>query len=134
MASNLNKKSKSSVYQPLSFYLNLPWSYTIEKCEEDGDSYYLMRINELPGCMTDGKTLEEAAEQIHEALEGYLLGMMDANNPIPTPVSREKFKGKIALRTSSDKHYRLAKVAQRYGKSVNKLIEEAIENYLASLD
>jgi len=38
----------------------------------------------------------------------------------------EDFKGSITYRTSKERHYRLAKQAKLYGKSINAFIDEAI--------
>ena len=45
-------------------------------------------------------------------------------------VAASDFKGKIPYRTTSDRHYRLAKKAREKGKSINKIVDEAVEYYL----
>jgi predicted RNase H-like HicB family nuclease len=35
------------------------------------DKAYLVEFPDLPGCLTEGKTLEEAAQNAKEALTGY---------------------------------------------------------------
>lgn len=42
-------------------------------------------VPELPGCMTHGKTYEEAVKQGKEAIEGWLNVAKDLNWPIPSP-------------------------------------------------
>ena len=56
----------------LSYYMNLPWSYTIEKEYDHNKRYYIIRVNELPGICTDGETIEEVMENIKEAIEGAI--------------------------------------------------------------
>lgn len=40
--------------------------------EQDEDGYFVASVPELPGCHTQGKTLEEARKRIKEATELYL--------------------------------------------------------------
>jgi predicted RNase H-like HicB family nuclease len=40
--------------------------------EQDEDGYYVATVPELPGCHTQGKTLEIARKRIKEAIELYL--------------------------------------------------------------
>lgn len=49
---------KMSKKKTLDYYLNLPWTYTIEAAKEDGKVQYIVSVNELPGICTDASTLE----------------------------------------------------------------------------
>ena len=40
--------------------------------QRDEDGYYVARVPALPGCHTQGKTLEQAESRIKEAIELYL--------------------------------------------------------------
>ena len=40
--------------------------------EEGKDGYYVVTVPSLPGCISQGKTKEEALENIKEAIEIYL--------------------------------------------------------------
>ena len=40
--------------------------------EEGEDGYYVVTVPSLPGCISQGKTKEEALENIKEAIELYL--------------------------------------------------------------
>jgi len=37
----------------------------------------------LPGCVSQGKTKEEAVENIREAIEGYVLALQQDGLPVP---------------------------------------------------
>ena len=41
-------------------------------CEKDEDGHFIMECPELPGCLTEGDTLEEALESINEAIAGCI--------------------------------------------------------------
>ena len=49
----------------VEYYLNLPWSYSIAQEEDMKEGrYYVIRVNELPGAITDAPTIEEATKAI----------------------------------------------------------------------
>jgi antitoxin HicB len=56
------------------------------------DKSYLVEFPDLPGCLTEGKTLEEAQHNAKEALTGYLASLFERNLKIPEP-SANKGKG-----------------------------------------
>jgi Uncharacterized conserved protein len=47
------------------------------------DGYYVAECPSLPGCVSQGKTKEEAIESIKEAIEGYILALQDDHIPVP---------------------------------------------------
>jgi antitoxin HicB len=53
---------------------------------------YTARVPALPGCVTYGRTREEALSRVKEAIEGFIEGLEKAGEPIPkevTPVEME---------------------------------------------
>ena len=44
---------------------------------------YCVEVPALPGCFTDGKTVADAIGNAKEAVEGYILSLMDDGLPIP---------------------------------------------------
>jgi predicted RNase H-like HicB family nuclease len=53
--------------------------------EEGGG--YLIEFPDVPGCMSDGETPEEAIPNGRDALKCYLLTMKELGEPIPEPGS-----------------------------------------------
>ena len=47
-----------------------------ELSKEDGGGY-LASVPDLPGCMADGETVDEAAEEARDAIEAYLKALDD---------------------------------------------------------
>ncbi|MCA1915704.1 type II toxin-antitoxin system HicB family antitoxin [Methanospirillum hungatei] len=41
-------------------------------CEKDEEGHFVMECIELPGCLSEGDTLEEALESINEAIAGCI--------------------------------------------------------------
>jgi predicted RNase H-like HicB family nuclease len=112
----------------LDYYLNLPYTYIIEWSDVDG--CFLGSIVELERNMTCGQTREEVLANLKEALASYVATSFDNNMEIPEPLKIDDFKGNITYRTSKERHYKLAKQAKLYGKSINAFIDEAINEKL----
>ena len=104
-------------------YVNMPWSFTVE--QEEG--YFVVSVNELPGICTDAKTIHEAMKGIKEAIAAAIELYLDQGKEIPIPISKTKFKGKIAYRTSPKRHYRIAKAAQQKQKSLSKMLDILVD-------
>lgn len=49
--------------------------------EKDEAGYYAAEVPALPGCLSQGKTYEEALANIKEAIEGWL-EVMESKQPI----------------------------------------------------
>ena len=108
----------------LNYYLNLPYTYVIEWSSADG--CFLGSIVELERNMTCGQTREEVLANLKDALASYVATSLNNNMEIPEPLKIEDFKGSITYRTSKERHYKLAKQAKLYGKSINAFIDEAV--------
>ena len=55
------------------------------------DKAYLVEFPDLPGCLTEGDSLEEAKQNARDALTGYLASIFERNFRIPEP---SKIKGR----------------------------------------
>ncbi len=62
--------------------MNKTYTILLTPCEADEGGYYV-RVPALPGCITDGDTLEEAMANAKEAIEGYVLTLQDRGIPVP---------------------------------------------------
>ena len=49
------------------------------------DKSYLVEFPDLPGCLTEGDTIDEAKEMAREALTGYLASVFERELKIPSP-------------------------------------------------
>jgi predicted RNase H-like HicB family nuclease len=47
------------------------------------DGYFVAECPSLPGCISQGKTREEAIANIKEAIKGYVLALQEDNLPVP---------------------------------------------------
>jgi predicted RNase H-like HicB family nuclease len=51
--------------------------------EQDEDGVFVATCPALPGCVSQGRTRAEAAENIREAIEGYLKSLKKHGDPVP---------------------------------------------------
>lgn len=47
------------------------------------DGYWVAECPSLPGCISQGKTREEAVANIKEAIEGYVVSLKEDGLPVP---------------------------------------------------
>ena len=47
------------------------------------DGYWVVECPSLPGCLTQGKTKEEAIANIKEAIQGYIEALEEDRLPVP---------------------------------------------------
>jgi predicted HicB family RNase H-like nuclease len=66
-------------------------------------------------------------KNILEAIEAAVILYLENGKPIPEPVRKEEYKGNIAYRTTSERHYTIAKIAKRMHKSISKTLDEVID-------
>jgi len=57
--------------------------------EQDEDGVYVVSVPELPGCISQGKSREEALANIRDAISGYLASLRKHNEPIPPSIEEE---------------------------------------------
>jgi len=57
--------------------------------EPDEDGVFVAECASLPGCISQGKTRDEAIANIKEAITGYLASLKKHNEPVPWPITEE---------------------------------------------
>lgn len=57
--------------------------------EQDEDGMFAVHCPNLPGCISQGKTREEALRNIQEAIAGYAESLKKHGEPIPPPITEE---------------------------------------------
>ena len=57
--------------------------------EQDEDGMFIATCPALPGCISEGKTRNEALENIRDAVDGYLTSLKKHNEPIPPQLDEE---------------------------------------------
>ena len=64
----------------------MKWRTTIA---QDEDGVFIAECPALPGCVSQGKTREEAVANIREAIDCYLESLQQHDEPIPPPITEE---------------------------------------------
>lgn len=105
--------------KPLEYYLNL--KYPI-KIIPDVTGGYVAEIEDLPGCFTQGETLEETYQNIEEARHLWMEVVYEEGEDIPLPGGEEKYSGKFFIRAPKSLHRKLNKMAEREGVSLNQFL------------
>lgn len=62
----------------------------------DEDGMYIARVPALPGCHTQGKTLDQAESRIKEAIQAYLESLAADKQSLPTYFERT-FVGMVTV-------------------------------------
>ena len=105
--------------KPLEHYLNLKYPVTFEAAPEGG---YFVQIKDLPGCYSQGETLQEAMEMIEEARQLWLESAYENGLDIPLPREDREYSGKFNVRFPKSLHRRLEQMADREGVSLNQFL------------
>ncbi|MCL5960729.1 MAG: type II toxin-antitoxin system HicB family antitoxin [Chloroflexi bacterium] len=58
------------------------YEYTII-LEAEQEGIYTVSVPALPGCFTQGKTIDEAIERAQEAITGYIQTLVQLGEPVP---------------------------------------------------
>jgi len=58
----------------------------------DGSGGYVVEFPDLPGCVTEGKDLEEAIEMGMDAACGWILGELEEGNTVPEASEHDKIE------------------------------------------
>ncbi len=82
---------------------------------------YLAEVPDLPGCMSDGDTPEQALASVNRAIKEWIAAAKKIGRPIPPPGTAGNFSGKWVQRVPKSLHQKLAEQAKREGVSLNSL-------------
>jgi antitoxin HicB len=98
----------------------------LSKAEGGG---YLAEYPEIPGCMSDGETIEEAIANGREALRDCLAVFKESGRPAPKPgVEAAQWRQRLP-RTL---YLKLTEQARREGVSINSLVTAMIAEAIGS--
>lgn len=102
----------------LDYYMGLPYSITLHPSPEGG---YAIAIPELPGCITQADTADEALGMIEDAKRCWLESCIEDGIEIPEP-HRDDYSGRFNVRVPKSLHRYLAELAKKENVSLNQLI------------
>ena len=109
--------------------VNALYPILIEALTEEDGGGYVASSPDLPGCMTDGETQEEALSNMHDAIDSWLEASAIEVLGIPKPsmhVSSVKYSGKFTTRVHPTLHKEVTDYSKHIGVSVNQVINNAL--------
>lgn len=110
------KATSTQARKGLDHYLGLPWTFVLVPDQESG---FTIKVAELPGCMSQGETVEEAYAMIRDALEAWLSVALEDGQVIPEPGDDDQYSGKFQVRVPKSVHRKLAERAKAEDASLN---------------
>lgn len=111
----------------LAYFMGLPYTYTLIPDLEDGG--YVIRVNELQGCISQGDTAEEATTRVRDAMECWIESAIEAGRPVPEPGAADElsaYSGRFNVRVPRHVHRDLAQAAEKEGVSLNLYVATAL--------
>ncbi len=98
------------------------YPFTIQHLSLENGGGYLIEFPDLPGCMSDGDTIEEAIKNGHDAIVCWIAAAKESGRKIPKPGELEQQSGKWVQRVPKSVHLRLVEKAKKEGVSLNTLV------------
>lgn len=107
----------------LDYYLSLKYPFKVETISQEEGGGFVITYPDLPGCMSDGETIEEALVNGEDASKAWIQTAYEKSIIVPEPNTViDKFSGRITLRTPKSLHKDLVEQAEKEGISLNQYI------------
>jgi predicted RNase H-like HicB family nuclease len=78
------------------------------------DGYWVVECPSLPGCLSQGKTKEEALKNIKEAINCYIHSLEEDNLPIPEEKLETKVHCRSGLPTAINRNRNVALTSEKF--------------------
>lgn len=107
------------------------YPFTVRPLSEKEGGGYFIEFPDLPGCVSDGDTIEEAIANGKDAVKSWIKAAREMKREIPTIKKQEKQSGKWVQRVPKSIHSRLINIAREEKTSLNTLVITMITESLA---
>jgi predicted RNase H-like HicB family nuclease len=100
------------------------YGHIISPLSDDDGGGYMITFPDLPGCMSDGETMEEVLVNGRDAFNSWIAAQMDMGRQIPAPThyDEEGKPVKFVQRLPRSLHASLQARAKAEGVSINTLV------------
>jgi antitoxin HicB len=99
------------------------YQFTVRPLSEEEGGGYLVEYPDIPGCMSDGETIEEAIRNGREALRDCIDVFKESGRKVPKPaIAAAQWRQRLPRTLYS----KLTKQAQSEGVSINSLVTTII--------
>lgn len=112
-------------HKTLNYYLKLKYPVILQEAPEGG---FVAEIEDLPGCISQGETIEETMQMIEEARRLWLESACEDGLDIPLPESEAVYSGKFNIRVPASLHRKLHRLASKEGISLNQYVVFALSH------
>ena len=111
---------------------DISYPFTVRQLLEEEGGGYLIEFPDLPGCVSDGDTIEEAIENGAGAIDAWIATAMEFGDPLPQPGATGRYSGRWVQRVPKGLHARLVVRARQEGVSLNTLVTSLLAERLGS--
>ena len=118
----------------LAHYTALRYPVLLTLVSDDGEDYWAAEFPDLPGCLADGPTPNEAVENAEAAKQIWIEAELEAGRAIPEPAGDRDYSGRFVVRMPRSLHRRLARTAQREGVSLNQQVLSRLAGTSAAVE
>lgn len=101
---------------------NNNYPFTLRQLTKEEGGGFLIEFPDLPGCISDGETVEEAIDNGKDAVQCWIKAAKSSGRKIPEPEEYESYSGKWVQRIPRSLHSRLVSLANFEGVSLNALV------------
>jgi antitoxin HicB len=98
------------------------YPFSVDPLPKEEGGGYVITFPDLPGCMSDGDTVDETIAHGREAFQAWMESLIEDGKPIPEPHGGAE-PAKFVLRLPRTLHCRLASRAAAEGVSLNALVQ-----------
>lgn len=114
--------------QDIDLYMSQRYPVVLTPLTEEEGGGWLASIRELPGCVADGETPQEAIESIEESKRLWISTALENGRSVPLPEADEpdEYSGRLTLRMPKTLHRKVAELARSEGVSQNQFLLSAI--------
>jgi antitoxin HicB len=102
---------------------DLDYPIVLEPLSDDDGGGWLATVPDLPGCMSDGETREEAARNVQGAIVSWIEAAGELSRQVPAPGSA---RGEWRQRVPKTLHEKLKRLAEAEGVSLNALVASVL--------
>ena len=121
------KMTEKNATRTLDEYLTLPYLIMlVQDVDDEGNTGWVAEIAELPGCISQGATAEEAVDRVRDAMAGWISVALEEGRDIPEPREAHSHSGRFLLRLPRTLHADLAREAEHEGVSLNAFVSAAL--------
>lgn len=101
--------------------MTIDYPFNVQRLAPDDGGGYLVTFPDLPGCMADGETVEEAIQNGRDAVMSWIATAREFGDPVPQPGSGGE-PVRFVQRLPRSLHARLVARAKAEGVSLNTMV------------